>query len=219
MRLAVLLAAAVALAVVAPVGHARADMYSYRDANGVLHFTNIKPRGADRKKWKVLFKTGPGKAAAIRGDCEGCDRVPARDRSAARYSRYDTFILEAAALYQIPETLIRAVIKVESDYDPRVVSRVGAMGLMQLMPVTAKGEGLADAFDPRLNILAGTRQLRRWANKYNGDLVLTLAAYSAGPGSVARYGGNVPPYETTQRYIRMVLAEYEAQKARLADSR
>src|SRR5262245_37338038 len=127
---------------------ARADMYTYTDKDGVIHFTNISPRGGDRKKWRVLYKTGPGKAAAIRGACERCDRVPARDRAPERYGRYDTFILEAAELYQIPEALIRAVIKVESDYDPRVVSSVGAMGLMQLMPSTAKDEAIADPFDP-----------------------------------------------------------------------
>jgi soluble lytic murein transglycosylase-like protein len=210
---------AAALAVLLLSCPASADMYSYKDKNGTIHFTNIEPRGGERKKWKVLFKTGPGKAAAIRGDCERCDRIPARDRSRERYARYDGFILEAAELYQIPEALIRAVIKIESDYDPRVVSHVGAMGLMQLMPVNVREEGLSDGFDPRQNIFAGTRQLRRWANKYNGDLVLTLAAYSAGPGAVAKYNHTVPPYETTQRYIRMVVEEYQAQKARLANSR
>jgi soluble lytic murein transglycosylase-like protein len=193
-------------------------MYTYTDKEGVIHFTNIAPKGRERGRWKVLFKTGPGKAAAIRGDCARCDRVPARDRSPARYSRYDHLIAEAAELYQIPEALIRAVIKVESDYDPRVVSSVGAMGLMQLMPSTARDQGISDPFDPRQSILGGTRTLRRWANRYNGDLVVTLAAYSAGPGAVAKYGG-LPPYETTQRYIRMVIAEYARQKARLADSR
>lgn len=190
-------------------------MYSYTDKDGVIHFTNIKPRAKDLKRWKVIMKTGPGKAAAIRGDCQGCDRVPASDRSADRYSRYDAYILEAADLYQIPEALIRAVIKCESDYDPRVVSSVGALGLMQLMPSNIDEDEVSDPFEPRGNILGGTRQLRRWANRYNGDLILTLAAYSAGPGSVAKYGG-LPPYETTQRYIRMVLAEYEKQKTKLA---
>jgi soluble lytic murein transglycosylase-like protein len=210
-------ALALTLLLVTLTGQARADMYTFTDKDGVVHFTNITPRGGD-KRWKVLFKTGPGKAAAIRGNCERCDRVPARDRTAERYSRYDAFIVEAAELYQIPEALIRAVIKVESDYDPRVVSSVGAMGLMQLMPSTAKDEAIADPFDPRSSIFGGTRQLRKHANRYEGDLVLTLAAYSAGPGSVAKYKG-LPPYETTQRYVRMVVAEYNAQKLKLAKSR
>jgi soluble lytic murein transglycosylase-like protein len=193
---------------------ASADIWTYKDRDGVIHFTNIdsKARG---KKWKVLYKTGPGKAAAVRGDCARCDRVPATDRSLDRYRRYDAFILEAAELYQIPEALIRAVIKVESDYDPRVVSSVGAMGLMQLMPSTSDDHDIADPFEPRANILGGTRQLRKLANQYDGDLVLTLAGYSAGPGAVKKYGG-MPPYETTQRYVRMVVTEYQKQKARLA---
>src|SRR5512138_2511885 len=178
-------------------------MYTYTDKEGVIHFTNIPPRGRERHRWKVLYKTGPGKAAAVRGDCARCDRVPASDRSADRFSRYDAFIVEAAELYQIPEALIRAVIKIESDYDPRVVSAVGAMGLMQLMPSNVDEDQVGDAFEPRANILGGTRQLRRLANRYNGDLVVTLAAYSAGQGAVAKYGDTLPPYETTQRYVRM----------------
>jgi soluble lytic murein transglycosylase-like protein len=213
------LASLATLLVIFLASAARADMYTYTDRDGVMHFTNITPRGKDRAKWKVLYKTGPGKSAAIRGGCPRCDRVPATDRSRDRYTRYDAFIAEAAELYQIPETLIRAIIKVESDYDPRVVSAVGAMGLMQLMPSNVKEDRVSDPFDPRENILGGTRQLRRWANKYKGDLILTLAAYSAGPGAVKKYGEKVPPYETTQRYIRMVLKEYDKQKARFASAR
>jgi len=191
-------------------------MYTYTDGDGVIHFTNIEPRGRDRKKWKVLFKTGPGKAAAVRGaGCERCDRVPASDTSPERLSRYDAYIAEAADLYQIPEPLIRAIIKIESDYDPRVVSFVGAMGLMQLMPSNVKEDHVGDPFDPRDNILGGTRQLRRYANKYGGDLVMTLAAFSAGPGAVDKYAG-LPPYETTQLYVRLVVREYYKYKAQAA---
>ena len=200
---------------------ARADMYTYTDRDGVIHFTNIKPRAKDLRRWKVVFKTAPsGKGAAVRGACERCDRVPATDRSPDRYTRYDTHILEAAELYQIPEALIRAIIKVESDYDPRVVSAVGALGLMQLMPANVDEDRVGpDPFEPRANILGGTRQLRRLANRYNGDLVVTLAAYSAGQGAVAKYGNALPPYETTQRYVRMVISEYERQKVKLAKAR
>ncbi len=194
---------------------ARADIYTFTDKDGVIHFTNIEPPAGDRRRWKVLYKTGPGKSGAVRGACPRCDRVPARDKSLERFVRYDDHIREASDLYQIPEALIRAVIKVESDYDPRVVSAVGAMGLMQLMPSNVTEDGVSDAFDPRENILGGTRQLRRYANKYQGDLVVTLAAFSAGPGAVDRYGG-LPPYETTQLYVRMVLREYYRYKAELA---
>jgi soluble lytic murein transglycosylase-like protein len=190
------------------VASARADIFTYTDGDGVIHFTNIAPRGQERRKWKIVSKTGPGKSGAVRGNgCERCDRVPASDRSPDRFTRYDGFIAEAAELYQIPEALIRAIIRIESDYDPRVVSFVGAMGLMQLMPSNVEEDHVSDPFDPRANILGGTRQLRRYANKYNGDLVATLAAFSAGPGAVDKYGG-LPPYETTQLYVRLVVREY-----------
>jgi soluble lytic murein transglycosylase-like protein len=193
---------------------AAADIWSYTDPNGVVHFTNLGPR----KGWKRIYKTGPGKAAAVRGDCKGCDRVPPRDRSAERYVRFNEHIREAALLYQIPETLIRAVIRCESDFDPSVVSRAGARGLMQLMPSAQQDMRVADVWDPRQNVLGGTRLLRVLANRFAGDLVRTIASYHAGAGAVERYGG-VPPYETTRLYLKMVLQEYydlRAKEARAA---
>lgn len=188
---------------------ASADIYSYTDARGVVHFTNIRPRGKGSTRWRrVDSEEAVGKAAARRGACAGCDTVPARDRSAARFSRFDAFIREASELYAIPETLIRAVIKVESDYDPRVVSSAGARGLMQLMPSVTRDMGVANAHDPRENILGGTRLLRVLANRYDGDLVRTIAAYHAGVGSLARYADSVPPYPNTRKYLRMVLDRY-----------
>lgn len=194
---------------------AHADIYTYTDADGVVHFTNIKPRGRD-KGWKKILVEDPDrgtKAAAARGRCPRCDVVPARDRSPDRYHRYDAFILEAAALYRIPVPLIRAVIHVESDYDPRVVSSAGARGLMQLMPSVEQDMRVGNVYDPRDNILGGTRLLRVLANKYDGDLVLTIAAYHAGAGSLARYGNQVPPFVNTRKYLGMVLARYETYKA------
>lgn len=190
---------------------AAADIYTYTGPDGVVHFTNLEPRGTARKKWKRLYRTGPGKASAIRGACKHCDVVPATDRSPGRYARYDAHILEAADLYQIPESLVRAVIRVESDYDPRVVSSAGAKGLMQLMPSVVKDMRVRDVWDPRENILGGTRLLRILANKFDGDLALTIAAYHAGAGSVLKYGA-VPPYETTQLYLKMVLKRYYREK-------
>jgi hypothetical protein len=193
---------------------ARADIYTYTDKDGVIHFTNIDPPSSERKEWKTLYKTGPsGKSSAER--CKDCDRVPASDFAPDRYSRYDAFIREAADLYQIPEALIRAIILVESDYDLHVVSSVGAMGLMQLMPENCKDDHVEDPFDARDNILGGTRQLRVLANRYNGDLVLTVAAFNAGPGAVAKYGG-VPPYESTEEYVRRVLKAYYRYKDKIA---
>ena len=199
------LALALCVGLAAPA--ARADLYQWTDADGVTHYTNVRPRGVRNVRVVVTGgRDGPERRSAAR------DRVPARDRSPDRYSRFDAHIREAARLYQLPEAFIRAVMRVESDFDPNVVSRVGAMGLMQLMPGTAAGMGVRDPFDPRENILGGVRYLRVLANGFNGDLVLTIAAYNAGEGAVVRYGG-VPPYDETRRYVQNVLRYYYAFRA------
>src|SRR5947209_6961236 len=104
---------------------------------------------------------------------------------------------------------VTAVAGRESRFNPRAISRSGACGIMQLMPATARFLGLDNVFDPRQNILAGTRYLRTLLDTFHGDLDLTLAAYNAGPGAVQRYNG-VPPYRETQEYVRIVRARYEA---------
>ncbi len=194
-------------AVLAFAGPASADIYSWVDAEGVVHFSN-RPAGG---KWKKVVRDDPAyrsKAAAERGSCERCDIVPARDRDPSRYSRYDDYIYEASELYQIPPALIRAVIKVESDYDPRVVSSMNARGLMQLMPEVIQDMGVRNVHDPRENILGGTRLLRVLANRFDGDVVLTIAGYHAGMGALGRYGNNVPPYKNTRLYLKLVLKQY-----------
>jgi len=124
-----------------------------------------------------------------------------------RFTRYDAIIADAARLYQLPADFIRAVVKVESNFNPNVVSRTGAMGLMQLMPGTARSMGVSNPFDPRQNIFGGSRYLRFLANTFSGDLVLTVAAYNAGEGAVQRYRG-VPPYDETRRYVQRVITHY-----------
>lgn len=141
-----------------------------------------------------------------------------RSSDPARYQRYDAFIREASRLYQLPEAFVRAVVRVESDFNPNVVSNAGAMGLMQLMPGTARSMGVVDPFDPRQNILGGTRYLRVLANSFNGDLVLTVAAYNAGGGAVTRYRG-VPPYAETRRYVQRVLRHYYAYRSGRVEAR
>jgi membrane-bound lytic murein transglycosylase MltF len=195
---------------------ARADIYSWVDDEGVTHFTNIKPKGSGASKWKKVIDEAPepgSKASAEHGSCPNCDKVPARDSSPERYHRYDPYIYEAAELYKIPPALIRAVIQTESDYDPRVVSSADAKGLMQIMPFEISENGIHDVFDPRENILGGTRMLRLLANRYDGDIVLTVAAYFAGVGSLAKYGNTVPPYKLTREYVRKVIDRYYKYKA------
>jgi soluble lytic murein transglycosylase-like protein len=116
-------------------------------------------------------------------------------------------VQRAAIYYQLPAELIWAVMKVESNFRDQAVSRVGARGLMQLMPRTAAAIGIRDPLDPEQNILAGAYYLRHLANRFGGDIYFTLAAYNAGPGTVRRYGG-IPPYPETINYIRKVLTYY-----------
>jgi soluble lytic murein transglycosylase-like protein len=190
---------AVALALGYP-GEAAADIFSYTDAEGVVHFSN-KPAGDGR--YRIFLKSPKNKRSGLPGV------VPflPSDTSSDRFTRYDEWIHQAAVLYQIPEELIRAVIMVESNYDPRAVSQTGAQGLMQLMPETGLRMSMRDAFDPRENIFGGTRYLRVLANMFNGDLELTIAGYNAGEAAVVRYAG-IPPYEETQGYVTRVLGYY-----------
>jgi soluble lytic murein transglycosylase-like protein len=189
---------------------ADADIYSYTDKDGTVHFTNIRPKGKSSKKYKVYMKTPARRKAR-----PGVVPVPARSTDPARYSKYDASIREAARTFSIPEPFIRAVIRVESDYDPRVVSIAGAQGLMQLMPATAKRMNCKNPFDPHDNIMGGTRYLRHLANMFGGDMVLTIAGYHAGEGAVTKYGG-VPPYSMTKDYIRKVLKFYYRYKKKAA---
>ena len=171
---------------------AKADIYTFTDKDGVVHFAN-KP-GSDGR-YTLYIRSKERKPGTV--------SVAPSDTSLERFTRYDTWIRQAATLYQIPEELIRAVIKCESDYDPRAVSSTGAQGLMQLMPETALRMQVRDAFDPRENIFGGTRYLRILANNFNGDLALTVAGYNAGEGAVVKHQG-IPPYAETQQYVTHV---------------
>lgn len=220
MKVRTLLTAAAVVAIGVPA--VAGTFWSRERPDGVVEFTNKQPAG---KSWKVLFKTGPGKAGALRG---ATDIVPPRDTAPARYSRYDQDIRDGQSFYGIPEALMRAVIKTESDYDPHVVSSVGAQGLMQLMPETARSMGVTNSFDPRQNIMGGARYLQVLARRFcktptatdaqrpnerltvcsTDEKVKVIAGYHAGPGAVEKYGG-VPPYETTRWYVAMVMKRYE----------
>jgi hypothetical protein len=157
----------------APAAAAGGTFWARERADGVVEFTNVKPSAG--AAWKVWLKTGPGKAAALRGRT---DVVPPRDRTPARYARYDQHIHDQQVFYGIPQAFVRAVIKVESDFDPQVVSSAGAQGLMQLMPETARLMGVTDSFDARQNIMGGSRYLQVLARRF----CRTPAADQSGAG-------------------------------------
>jgi soluble lytic murein transglycosylase-like protein len=119
----------------------------------------------------------------------------------------DTAIEEAAARHNVDPNLVRAVVKVESNFNPNAVSRKGAMGLMQLMPATARQLRVTNPFDPQQNVDAGVRHLKQLLESYDGDINLTLAAYNAGAGAVARSSG-VPHFAETQKYVRRITNLY-----------
>jgi soluble lytic murein transglycosylase-like protein len=184
---------------------ASADIYQYVDAEGVVHFTSTKPGAPNAKV--VVKGTGARANGETPGVRPGVPPYAPQDREVARFTRFDEHIRQAASLYQIPEQLVRAVIKVESDYDPRAVSYAGARGLMQLMPETAERLGVKDINDPRENIFGGVRYLRVLANMFNGDLDFTVAAYNAGENAVIQHGG-IPPYAQTRDYVVKVTRFY-----------
>lgn len=164
------------------------DIYKYIDENGVIHFTNVP---TDPSYQYRLFIREMTKKAPL---------------TVSRYSSnvYDEMITEASRRHGISFPLLKAVIKVESDFNPKAVSRAGALGLMQIMPQNAKAFGMRDPFDPRENILAGTQYFRELLEQFNGKLQLALAAYNAGPGVVARYN-SIPPIKETEDYVERVM--------------
>lgn len=153
---------------------AEAGIYRYVDASGQLHFTNVPTEN------KYRFYRGEGE-----------------------HSRLETLIQHFAEKFQLDIALIKAVIKVESDFNPQVVSSKGAQGLMQLMPETARDIGIRNPFDPSDSIYGGSCYLRQMLDTFESNLDFALAAYNAGPSAVRKYGG-IPPYEETQNYVKRV---------------
>ncbi len=197
---------------------AQADVYQFTDEDGVIHFTNVppdarykpidQPRQSRPRQKLPAVKAAPAKSSGAGASASIAKRSRVRHPSRkSETDAYDSFIDEASARFAIPPALVRAVIAVESNFDPKAVSHAGAEGLMQLMPATAALMGVEEPFDARQNILGGTRYLRQLANTFAGDLVLTLAAYNAGQHRVARHQ-DIPPIDETQIYVRRVLQLY-----------
>ena len=135
---------------------------------------------------------------------EGSVAVTAEDfRLVPRENRFDHLIAEAATQYGVDVDLIRAVIRAESNFNPKARSPVGAQGLMQLMPALQQDFGIKDPFDPRQNVMGGVRYLRKLLDMHGGNVALALASYNAGPGNVARYGG-IPPFRETRNYVQKI---------------
>jgi len=163
-----------------------ADIYVYADSEGVLHFTNV-PTSSN---YKIYIREKP-------------DRSLNSDVT----RRYDQIITEAAERHGVSFSLLKAMIKIESDFNPRAISRAGAMGLMQIMPENIKRLKIKDPFDPRENIMGGTRYLKQMIDRFNGKLSLALAAYNAGPNTVERYQ-RIPPFTETEDYVEAVMKYY-----------
>jgi soluble lytic murein transglycosylase-like protein len=186
------------------------EIFACRDADGVRVFGNVEQH---RCVGAVKRTRGLGTPARVR-DASPSWRDDARAISLAP-PEYRDHIRRAAHKYKLSEELLHAVMRVESGYRPTALSVKGAMGLMQLMPGTARDMYVRNAWSPEENIDGGARYLRTLANQYQGDLVMTLAAYNAGPEAVKRAGG-VPSYPETQDYVKRVLELYEKLKRQSA---
>lgn len=168
---------------------AMGDIYVGKDAFGNVFFTDTPPT----LKGFTVFIDVPSRSGSTWAEYK------------ANFSTYDPLIVEHSARHGVDASLVKAVIFAESAFNPRAVSRMGAEGLMQLMPQTQRTLGVLDSFDPDENIGGGSRFLAQLLERYDGDKTRAVAAYNAGPGAVDKYGG-VPPFPETRAYVDKVLA-------------
>ena len=178
-----LLASVLLVAVASPV---YADIYRYVDEDGVIHFSNVP----NHYRYRVYISDGKMDYQAY-------------------FDRYDKIISQASRKHGVDSSLIKAVIRAESDFDKHAVSSKGAQGLMQLMPETAKELEVGNSFDPEANIYAGVRYLKRQLKNFQNDVSLALAAYNAGENAVRRYGHRIPPYRETRTFVDRVLRYWD----------
>jgi soluble lytic murein transglycosylase-like protein len=187
--------------VLPPGGAAAQDIYSFVDDDGVIHVTNVPQ---DKRFHRVRTRSAPTPKGVYRIALNGRTAPVAR-----RHSAYDEHIRAAAQRHGVAPPLLKAVMAVESNFDPFAISVKGATGLMQLMPATARDMYVADMFDPAQNIDGGARYLRFLQDTFGGDLEKVLAAYNAGPEAVRRSGGTIPAIPETQAYVRRVISVYD----------
>ncbi|HEY7840085.1 MAG TPA: transglycosylase SLT domain-containing protein [Gammaproteobacteria bacterium] len=185
-----------ACAVVALAPGARADIYKYTDKHGRVYLTDTPQHNG----YKRLVKTWKGWE-------EPRSSIALQDFEKNRRTHSST-IEHYAKQYRLQPSLVHAVVTAESAYDPDAISKAGAVGLMQLMPETAKRYGVNNRRNPSENVNGGTRYLRDLLVMFNYDLQLALAAYNAGENAVKQYGNKIPPYTETRNYVRKVLAYF-----------
>jgi len=194
---------------------AHAQLAAYVDDNGNLVYTNAEPKPIRKTPAKPVKDTGPNAAALNRSSNPSMQmatlRKPATPESLQQIAD------SSAQRHNIDPALVRAVITTESNWNSSAISSKGALGLMQLIPGTARRLGVDDAFDPEQNVDAGVRYLGMMLDRYNGDLSKALAAYNAGPGVVDRFGG-VPRFRETRDYVQKVTSNYFQPGARRSSS-
>jgi soluble lytic murein transglycosylase-like protein len=200
------------LALAALAGPALADIYSFKDEHGVVHFTNMP----DDKRYKLVRRedgsTAPASAASSVAAAAAKVYMPAEES----IRRYSPIIASASRQHGVDAALIHAVISAESGYNPAALSKAGARGLMQLMPETAKRYGVNNIMDPVENVMGGVRYLRDLLAMFNGNLELAIAAYNAGENAVIKYGNKIPPYAETVQYVPKVLGFYRKFQSRVS---
>jgi soluble lytic murein transglycosylase-like protein len=186
-----------------PVQKAQAQIFGGVADNGTVVLSNTRSDEA-----RTVIVTAATYASASHHASGAAAQAVLPGVATASRQAVQSFVLEASVASRLPAELIHAVIKAESNYNPRALSGKGAQGLMQLMPDTAKRFGSTDSLDPRDNILTGSRYLRWLMDYFNQNVELAVAAYNAGEGAVVRAGHKIPPFPETQRYVPKVLLHY-----------